>query len=228
MVKPVTHAMILAAGFGLRLKPLTDTIPKALVPYNNKPMIENVIIKLVGSGINNITVNTHYFADQIQEFIQSKNFEIQINLSFEENILGTGGGIKNSKKYLSGSGNFIVHNADVVSGLDLNALARFHQGSDALATLAVKQRETGRPLLMDRSNNLTGRASDRDNEPNIKIAYSGICILSDRIFNLFPEDEKFDIIEFLLDAVKNNEKVLCYDIGDVFWKDLGRITDLNN
>jgi len=233
MGKPVTHAMILAAGFGLRLKPLTDAAPKALVPYNNKPMIENVIIKLVDAGIINITVNTHYFAKQIQNFIESNNFGVQINLTFEENILGTGGGIKNSKEYLAGSGNFIIHNVDVVSDMDIGELALFHRNNDALATIAVKKRDTGRPLLMDKDNNLIGRAAEADEQLTgqkhlHKTAFCGIYILSDRVFDLFPQEEKFDIISFLLDAVKKNERVLCHDIGNSFWKDLGRLEDLNS
>jgi len=234
MSNVITHAMILAAGFGTRLKPLTDALPKALIPFHNKPMIEYVITKLLSAGINNITINTHYFAEKVREFFQKKDFGVRINITQEDEILGTGGGIKNSKLYLDGSGDFLVHNVDVVSGIDLMRLAEYHKTQNALATLAVKKRNTKRPLLIDSDNNLCGRVIEGREEiltnKNCltQTAFCGVYMFSDRIFKLFPEDKIFDIIPFLLNMVSKNEKIICYDIGIAEWKDIGKIKDLES
>jgi len=234
MEKALTHAMILAAGYGSRLKPLTDTMPKALINFEGKPMIENVISRLINEGIKYITVNTHYFAGQIENYFKEHHFTAAINISHEENILGTGGGIKYAEKFLSGCGDFIVHNADVVSDIDIEQLWNFHTENNSLATLAVKKRKTSRPLLIDANYNLCGRIVNNAEEVSIsgkelnKTAFSGVYILSDRIFKLFPDAQKFDIISFLIDIVKLGEKVKCFDIKDSMWKDIGRLNDLQS
>lgn len=228
----ITHAMILAAGFGTRLKPLTDSVPKALIPYRNKPMIEYVIARLLDSGINNITVNTHYLADKVREFFYTRDYGVRINITREDEILGTGGGIKNAAAYLAGSGDFLIHNVDVVSGIDVARLAEYHKANKAFATLAVKNRKTSRPLLADAAHNLCGRVVEGNDEIFVKkdnltqTAFCGVYMLSDKIFELFPGDNKFEIIPFLLDMAGKNEKILCYDIGMAEWKDLGRLKDL--
>ena len=230
----ITKAMILAAGYGTRLKPLTDTVPKALIPHKSKPMLENVIVKLKAAGINEVTVNTHYFADKIKEYFDNNNYGLKINLTYEKEILGTGGGIKNASGYLKDSGDFLVHNVDVDSDIDLSKLSEFHFKHSPLAALAVKKRETSRPLLIDENNNLMGRMSKgkeyfskQANSIN-QISFCGVYILSARVFELFPAEANFDIVLFLLDMVKAGEKILCYDIGDTHWKDLGRYEDFNN
>ncbi|HEY3249727.1 MAG TPA: nucleotidyltransferase family protein, partial [Ignavibacteria bacterium] len=158
MPQSITRAMILAAGYGTRLKPLTDTRPKALISYKGKPMIENVIIKIKKAGINEITINTHYLAEKIKEYLDNNKFGgLKVNLTYEKEILGTGGGIKNAAGYLKGSANFLVHNVDVESDIDLAELTEFHLKNSPLATLAVKKRDTTRPLLIDEDNNLIGR-----------------------------------------------------------------------
>jgi len=229
----LSKAMILAAGFGTRLKPLTDTIPKPLVTYKNIPMIEIVINRLIESGIKDITINTHYLNHKIEEYLSGKKFSVKINLINEPEILGTGGGIKNSEKYLKGSGSFLVHNVDVISEIDLSDMFEFHLRSEALSTLAVKQRETSRPLLVDSENQLCGRISGSkeylysENRVKGKTSFTGVYILSDKVFELFPGENYFDIVLFLLDMVKSGEKIICYDIGNTSWKDIGRIENLN-
>ena len=142
-------ALIFAAGLGTRLKPLTDKIPKALIPIGGKPLLEHVILKLKASGFNEIIVNVHHFPDQIIDFLKSKNnFDIRIEVSDERNLLlDTGGGIKNTAWFFDDGKPFLVHNVDILSNVDLNDLYNEHIHSDSLATLVVSKRDTFRYLL---------------------------------------------------------------------------------
>lgn len=230
----LNKAMILAAGYGTRLKPLTDTIPKALIPYKSRPMIAGVIEKLKSAGINDIVVNTHYLHTQVEEYFEKNDFGVKITLVHEPEILGTGGAIKNARKFLEDSGNFLVYNVDVVSDLNINEMFQHHLKYSPLATLAVKTRETTRPLLMDSCGYLTGRiingewilSKGVDKSELIKTAFCGIHIVSGDIFNFFDSENNFDIITQYLSMVKQNIKVVCYDINNCFWDDLGKLSAL--
>lgn len=232
--KKLTRAMILAAGFGTRLKPLTDITPKPLVEYKGKPMVQILIDRLVSFGITDITLNTHYLREKVKVFFGTGGVGPVINLSHEKEILGTGGGIKNSEMFLRGTGAFIVHNVDVVSEIDFNALFEFHIQNSALATLAVKKRDTARPLLADDNNILSGRVVEgtkqifREGTHLYTTAFCGVYILDDRVFDLFPPQDNFDIIPFFLDMTAKGEKIICFDIGDTFWKDIGRLSSLES
>ena len=149
-------AMIFAAGLGTRLKPLTDHMPKALVPVAGKPMLEHVIEKLKASGFNEIVINVHHFGNQIIDFLKEKdNFGIQIWISDEtEELLDTGGGIKKAAHFFDEP--FLVHNADILSNVNLKDLYEFHQASKNDATLLVSPRKTVRYLLFNEENRLCG------------------------------------------------------------------------
>ena len=148
--------MIFAAGLGTRLKPLTDHMPKALVPVAGKPMLEHVIGKLKSAGFDEIVINVHHFAHQIIDFLKAKdNFGIQIWISDEsEELLDTGGGIKKAAPYFDEP--FLVHNADILSNIDLKAMYNYHLTSSNDATLLVSPRKTVRYLLFDEGNRLQG------------------------------------------------------------------------
>ena len=150
--------MIFAAGLGTRLRPLTDNMPKALVPVAGKPMLERVVLRLKEAGFNDITVNIHHFGEQIIDFLRANgNFGANIHISDErEALLDTGGGIKKARPFLEGNEPFLVHNADILSETDLAALYRHHQESGAEATLLVSERQTSRYLLFDGQYRLHG------------------------------------------------------------------------
>ena len=150
-------AMIFAAGYGTRLKPITDTLPKALVPIQGKPLLEHVIEKLKKSGVDEIIVNVHYLGTQIIDFIQERNsFGIRVEISDErENILDTGGGIKKAVHFFNDGKPFLVHNVDILSNVDLNALYEQHLNDpERLASLVVSERSTNRYLLLTSQNSL--------------------------------------------------------------------------
>ena len=137
-------AMIFAAGLGTRLKPLTDNIPKALVTIGGKPLLQHTIEKLKSSGFDEIIINIHHFADQIVEFILSKNsFDIKIEFSDESNeLLDTGGGIKKASHFFCDGEPFLIHNVDILSNINLNDLYLFHNSSNSIATLVCSKRKT--------------------------------------------------------------------------------------
>ena len=136
--------MIFAAGLGSRLKPLTDNLPKALVPVAGKPMLEHVILKLKAAGFNEIVINIHHLGQQIIDFLEANNnFGVQIHISDERDyLLDTGGGIKKATRFLMGDEPFLVHNVDILSNVDLKQLYQHHAEGKALATLLVS---SGRP-----------------------------------------------------------------------------------
>ncbi|MDO9154897.1 MAG: nucleotidyltransferase family protein [Paludibacter sp.] len=204
-------AMIFAAGMGTRLKPITDKLPKALVPVAGKPLLEHIILKLKSAGFNEIIVNVHHFPNQIIGFLKSKNnFGIRIEISDERDLLlDTGGGIRKTAWFFDDGKPFLVHNVDILSNMDLHALYRQHVRTNPLATLVVSERETFRYLLFNDDLRLQGWINEKTGEtkpagfkkPELykKLAFSGIQILSSKIFDMMEKSEpKFPIMDFYL------------------------------
>jgi len=204
-------ALIFAAGLGTRLKPLTDTMPKALVPIDGKPLLEHVILKLKAAGFNQIIVNVHHFPDQIIEFLKSKNnFDLRIEISNErDKLLDTGGGVKKAKWFFDDGKPFLVHNVDILSNIDLQSLYQQHLETSPLATLVVSERDTFRYFLFDKEARLKGWINEKTGEVRPdhlantqlfnKLAFSGIQVLSPEVFKLmdhFPD--YFSIVDFYL------------------------------
>ncbi|MGC1415273.1 MAG: sugar phosphate nucleotidyltransferase, partial [Candidatus Acidiferrum sp.] len=157
-------SMILAAGLGTRLRPLTNDRPKALVEINGRTLLEITIARLATFGVTEFIVNVHHFSDQVASYLQSKNnFGYRIELSREDDLLlDTGGGLKKAAWFFQENpahlnGPFFLHNVDVLSNIDLNAMLQFHKQHDALATLAVQSRESSRQLLFNTNLQLAGR-----------------------------------------------------------------------
>jgi len=221
----IKKAMILAAGFGTRLKPLTDSIPKALVPFRNGTMISYQIEKLKRYGITNITVNAHHFAEQIEEYFLENHFGVSINVIKEDVILGTGGGILNAEKYLNDGINaaFLAINVDVFTDFDFEKIIDYHISSANLATLLVQKRKTSRYLELDKEMELTGRVKCEILEDNF-FAFNGVHIISNEIFRLGYPVKYLDIIDIYLDTERmHGRTVKGYDSGDSLFVDIGKI-----
>ena len=230
-------AMIFAAGLGTRLRPLTDHTPKALVSVAGKPMLERVILRLKEAGFNDITVNIHHFGEQIIEFLRANNdFGITIHLSDERDmLLDTGGGIKKARPFLDGNEPFLVHNADILSDINLAELYRHHRESNAEATLLVSQRQTSRYLLLDDANRLHGWINKSTGEVKPagfdyretkyrELAFGGIHIISPSLFHLMDDgqwDGKFSIIPFYLSAC-TKVHIQGYPLQGFRWFDIGK------
>jgi len=231
-------AMIFAAGLGTRLKPLTDKMPKALVPVAGKPMLEHVINKLKAAGFDEIVINVHHFAQQIIDFLKANdNFGIQIHISDEtEALLDTGGGIKKASPYFNEP--FLVHNADILSNVDLKALYDFHIASGNDATLLVSPRKTVRYLLFDDTNRLCGWVN-KDTlqtkpdgfvyQPEIQkeYAFGGIHVISPTLFKYMENDwtGKFSIMDFYLQTRKEAH-LESYAKEDLHLIDIGKLDTL--
>lgn len=209
-------AMIFAAGLGSRLKPLTDTMPKALVPVAGRPMLEHVILKLKAAGFTEIVINIHHFGQQIIDFLKANDdFGITIHISDErDQLLDTGGGIKKARHFF-GEGNepFLVHNVDILSDVDLRVLYDYHLRGGSVATLLASRRITARYLLFDDDRTLCGWINKDtlqvkpegfvyDEHLYQEYAFSGIHVVSPGLYpymdNDFRWEGKFSIMDFYL------------------------------
>jgi NDP-sugar pyrophosphorylase family protein len=223
-------AMVLAAGLGTRLRPLTNDRPKALVEIKGRTMLEITLARLRAAGVTDVIVNTHHFADLMAEFLRSRDFGMHIEISFEPVLLDTGGGLKNAAWFFDDGAPFVLHNVDILTNIDLASMLRFHREQSALAVLATQDRVTSRPLLFDRKCELCGRVvagghqgvvRSLDKEPR-PLAFNGIHVLSPRIFDLLTEDGVFSIIPAYLRLAAAGESIRCYRADEFYWRDLGR------
>lgn len=234
-------ALIFAAGLGNRLKPLTDTTPKALLPVNGKPMLEHVITKLIAAGFDQITINIHHLGQQIVDFLkENNNFGIEIHLSDErEYLLDTGGGIKHAAKFLEGKEPFLVHNVDIFSNVDLKGLYEKHLDNGSLATLLVSKRKTSRYLLFDKDDKLCGWRNKETGEVKSyypyfdpgqydEYAFGGIHVISPEIFKYMEEwTGKFQIIQFYL-SICAKTTISAYKAPNLRLLDIGKPETLTN
>jgi NDP-sugar pyrophosphorylase family protein len=229
-------AMILAAGLGTRLRPLTNDRPKALVEVGGRTLLEITLARLRAFGIREVIVNVHYFDDMVVEYLKKNdNFGMRIEISREEVLLDTGGGLKKAAHFFlddSGAGDepFVLHNVDVISAIDLRRMVQFHQERQALATLAVQDRETSRYLLFDQQFQLCGRRRGLDQPPEMvrpcphaeALAFSGIHIISPRLLPMMTEAETFSIIASYLRLAGQGENIAAFRADEYYWRDLGR------
>jgi len=230
--------MVLAAGLGTRLRPLTDDRPKALVEVAGRTLLELNLARLKSSGINDVIINTHHFADKLADYLSAhNNFGMNLEVSREDVLLDTGGGLKHAAHFfLSGNGTdepFLLHNVDVLSNIDFHSMLRHHLDTGSLATLAVQDRLTSRYLLFDETGHLCGRRSGPDASagPVEQVrparilharAFSGIHIISPRIFPLMHEDGVFSIIPVYLRLAAAGESIVSYPADRNYWRDLGK------
>lgn len=232
-------ALVFAAGLGTRLKPLTDSMPKALVPVCGKPLLYHVLTKLRTAGYDEIAVNVHHFADQIRNYLSENDFGIPIPVSDETDLLReTGGGIRHARPFLEGGdAPFLVHNVDILSDLDLGWFRR-HTRPDALATLLVSERKTQRYFLFDRDMRLVGWTNIATGEVRSpyagidpdqckRLAFSGIHYIDPAIFPLMhPWPEKFPIVDFYL-SVCRTHAVRAAVMPGLKMHDVGKLAELD-
>ena len=222
-------AMILAAGLGTRLRPLTDHRPKALVEVAGRTLLEITLSRLRTFGIHDVIVNVHHFAEMVVDYLNANgDFGMRVEISREEALLDTGGGLKKASWFLEDSDPFVLHNVDVISAIDLRRMIQFHIENQALATLAVQDRKTSRPLLFDEQLRLCGRPSEvvRVSKQVEALAFSGIHVISPRLLSLLPGEEVFSIVACYLDLATRGEKIMGFRADEYEWKDLGRPDNL--
>ena len=232
-------ALIFAAGLGTRLKPLTDTMPKALVPVGGIPLLERVMKRLVAAGYDDIVINVHHFADMIREFVAVHDgFGVKVSFSDETDLLReTGGGIRHAAPLLAGEEPFLVHNVDILSNLDL-AWFRAQHRPDDLATILVSDRPTARYFLFDEAGLLVGWTNLSTGEvrspwPGIdpdactRLAFSGIHYQSPDILPLMRDwPEKFSIVDFYL-AMCRTHAIRAAVMPGLELHDVGKLSELD-
>jgi NDP-sugar pyrophosphorylase family protein len=224
--------MVLAAGLGTRLRPLTNDRPKALVEVGGHTMLEIALARLRVFGIREVIVNVHHFADKVVEYLRANaDFGMSIEVSREDALLDTGGGLKKASWFFESSEEpFVLHNVDVVSTIDLGKMFEFHNRQNAIATLAVQDRKTSRYLLFDESDGLCGRRAGEDGKPEFfknaegvqALAFAGVHVISPRIFRVLLEDGVFPIVPSYLRLAAEGEKVSAFHADAYYWRDLGR------
>ena len=234
------RAMVLAAGLGTRLRPLTNERPKALVEIGGRTLLELTLTRLATYGVRDVIINVHHFADLVIQYLKTKNnFGLHVEISREELLLDTGGGLKKTSWFFLQDPNrldepFILHNVDVVSTIDFHRLLKFHNENRALATLAVQERESSRYLLFDEQGELCGRRIGHDQEPELvrsspnlqALAFSGIHMISPRLLTNMSEEGVFSIIATYLRLAGKGEKILAFSADEYYWRDLGKLDDL--
>ena len=233
-------AMVLAAGLGTRLRPLTNDRPKALVEVAGRTLLEITLSRLRSFGVGEVIINVYHFAELVIEYLKANdNFGMQIAISREEVLLDTGGGLKKAGYFFLEDSSrpeepFVLHNVDVISTIDLRRMVQFHSEHQALATLAVQQRKTSRYLLFDEQLQLCGRRSGPDGETEMvrpspqteALAFAGIHVISPRLIALMSEEGVFSVITTYLRLAGQGEKILGFRADEYYWRDLGRPDDL--
>lgn len=236
--------MILAAGLGTRLRPLTDNTPKALLKAGRYTLLEFAIRKLMKHGFNDIIINLHHLPDSIANYLAENDFGCNIQFSYElDELLDTGGGIKHASAFFDNGKPFLVYNCDIISDIDLTRLYNFHVESGNLATLVVRRRETSRYLLFDEFMQLTEWQNREKglrkivrltSKPPQPFAFSGIHVINPEIFSLLPNQRVFSIIDAYLEIGKNHRIGAYIDESPLFADagkpdsliEAGRISDM--
>lgn len=222
-------AMILAAGEGNRLKPVTDKVPKALVDINGTPILEIVIRRLIKAGAESIIINVCHLARMVEEFLKANgNFGVHIELSNESSLLDTGGGLKKASYFFDDGRPFFLHNVDILSDIDLTGMYRLHTESGALATLAVKERKSRRYLLFDGKGLLCGKQSGAGLEwagspvtDARRLGFCGIHVISPEIFRKMTESGVFSINGVYLRLAGEGEEIRAFNADPYDWHDIG-------
>ena len=234
------EAFIPAAGLGTRLKPITDSIPKALLEINGITLLEIVLKRLALYSFDTFVINIHHFGGQIIEFLESRNnFELNIKISDERHkLLDTGGGLKQALNYLKEE-NFLIHNVDILTDLNPTGLMTYHLENEAIVTLAVQERESSRYFLFDDDKILCGWENVKTGEKKIvrshggvlkRFAFSGIHAVSGEIRTMMPPQDVFSVIDFYL-SIAAKHQITYFNHSNTKFIDLGKkgnIADAEN
>jgi NDP-sugar pyrophosphorylase family protein len=221
-------AMILAAGLGTRLRPLTNDRPKALVEVGGKTLLEITLRRLSSFGIRDVIINVYHFADLILEYLKKNDsFGMTVEISREEILLDTGGGLKRAAWFFrEDSEPFILHNVDVISTIDLKRMVQFHAEERALATLAMQGRKTSRVLLFDEKDLFRGRQEGAIPEGMRGLAFSGIHVISPQLLTMMCEEAVFSIIDTYTRLASRGQRIVAFRADEYSWRDLGKLENV--
>ncbi len=219
------EGMILAAGLGTRLRPLTNDRPKALVEVNGHTLLEMCIVRMAAVGVDHCVVNVHHFGEMMIEYIQSTTWPCRVTISDERGLLlDTGGALKQASPLFDGQDTVLIHNVDVLSDIDLQDVAKRHNEEGNLVTLCVSKRETKRMLLFDEQGMLLGRG-ETTTPPNgeTPLAFSGITAVNPKLFGMLPKaDYAYPIIDEYIRLAHEGNRIGSYIHPAERWLDVGK------
>jgi len=216
-------AMILAAGEGTRLKPLTDICPKALVPVANKPVLERLITFLISHGVEEIIVNAHHHYEKVVDYLKGDNeFSVPVEVRVEKKILGTGGGIKNTRDFWD-QAPFIVINGDILTDIDLKKAYNYHLKRENLVTLVLHDFPVHNKIMADDGMNVL--AIERGTNVSGALAFTGIQVMDPAVLELIPEKQNYSIIRCYKKIIDQAMAIRGYRVTGHSWIDIGTIPD---
>jgi mannose-1-phosphate guanylyltransferase/mannose-1-phosphate guanylyltransferase/phosphomannomutase len=222
--------MIMAAGVGTRLDPLTQKVPKPLVPVANRPIMDLILRHIKKYGITDVIANTHYLGDSIHEYFDEiVDLNINLNYVYEEQLSGTAGGVKKCEWFFDKGETFVVVSGDALTDVDLNALIQEHKKSDAIATMALKRvplsevSHFGVVIIDDNSKVIEFQEKPSISEAKSNLVNTGIYIFETEIFDFIPQNQFYDFAKNVFPAIMNSDKVLGAHIIDEYWSDIGTI-----
>ncbi|NPA36723.1 MAG: nucleotidyltransferase family protein [Chlorobi bacterium] len=230
------NAMIFAAGLGTRLRPLTDTMPKAMVPFMGKPLLWHAIKSVEKAGARKVVVNVHHFADKIIDYLKSEKWNSEIVISDEKDkLLDTGGGIVNALPLFNPDEPVIIRNADIVTSFELNRLVESHKMNNSDATLLVMHRQSSRYLIFDDDMRMCGWKNVNTGEKimfsnctdETDLGFCGIHVINYDYIRAMGDVRKFSIIEGYLSTGKQRLIKGLKLENDIDWFDVGSVTKLN-
>jgi mannose-1-phosphate guanylyltransferase len=227
------RALILCAGLGTRLRPLTERLPKSLLPIVGKPLLELTLSHLKETGVEEMAVNTHHLSGEITAFLKSQpHLGSKISVSHEPEILGTAGAIGKLKRFFSSDDFFILYNGDILTNLDLLPAIKKHQEEQPLLTMILHYCPPFNNVIINQEDEITdlrGILGASSKSPNRSLAYTGISIVSREFLEYCPSRRFADLIEILLSIIRNKKGMIRgFTVRDHYWQDIGTIEDYYN
>jgi len=219
-------AMILAAGLGTRLEPLTTIRPKPLFPVLNRALLGITIEQVGGMGTTGIIINAHHLAEQVEQFVAGEQWDAEVEVRVEPQILGTGGGIKNCADFLHDAPFFMVINADIYHTFDLSNAIHYHQETKNLATLLLCDHPAFNQVGIDHEGHIVsvrGQSIQKTPAPSRTLTFTGIHIISTELLNSMPSTEFFGIMELYMELAARGEAIRGYHIEEGYWQDIGTV-----
>jgi len=210
--------MILAAGLATRLRPLTLSRPKVLVPVQNRPLLDWLVAYLWAGGAEEVMVNTYHLSEKLIEYVERSDFPIPVHLRVEKTLLGTGGGIRNVMDFCD-QRPFVVVNGDILSAIDLQGVLRSHEDTGATVTLVLRDEPLFNGVQVARDGRILGFSGG----PGQHLAFAGIHVLERRVLAGIPADIPSSIIDCYLHLIARGEKVMAHVVQDEFWRELGSL-----
>lgn len=215
----MVEAVLLAAGEGRRLKPITDHYPKPLLPIVSAPLLEHILLSLKEQGIGKVCINVCHLKERIIGYLEENDPGVEIALSEEEQVLGTGGGIGRMRGYIEGV-DFIVHNGDIVTNIQFAPALAFHRSKKAMATLIVEEREGTRDVMLGRGGCIED-IGGRLGRHGAVFGFTGIAVLNRRVFDYLPSAAFADLVDTYAEMLRQGEALFGFKSRDHYWLDIG-------